>query len=132
VVYLFKKNELEVMQVLWAENRPLTHHEIVDLSPNRTWKASTIHFILNGLMAKNAVKVCGSVLSVKIYARQYAAAISKDAYEASQIEQALAGISVDTNRLSVVFSALIKGKEISPDTLDDLQTMIDKLKKASE
>lgn len=128
---MFKKNELEVMQVLWAENRPLTHHEIVDLSPNRTWKASTIHFILNGLMAKSAVKVCGSVLSGKIYARQYAAAISKDAYEASQIEQALASVSVDTTRLPGVFAALIKGREINPDTLDDLQTMIDELKKES-
>lgn len=129
---MFKKNELEVMQVLWAEAQPLTHHEIVDRSPDRTWKASTIHFILNGLMAKNAVKVCGSVLSGKIYARQYAAAISKDAYEASQIEQALTGVSVDPTRLSGVFAALIKGKEISPDTLDDLQSMIDKLKKESE
>ena len=129
---MFKKNELEVMRMLWAENQPLTHHEIVERSPDRTWKASTIHFILNGLMAKNAVKVCGSVLSGKIYARQYAAAISKNAYEASQIEQALTGVSVDPTRLSGVFAALIKGKEISPDTLDDLQAMIDELKKESE
>lgn len=129
---MFKKNELEVMNVLWAENRPLTHHEIIELSPARTWKASTIHFILNGLMAKNAVKVCGAVLSAKVYARQYAAAISKEAYEASQIEQALTNISVEPVRLSGVFAALIKGKEISHDTLNELQTIIDRLKEGIE
>lgn len=35
---MFTKYELEVMKLLWAEGRPLTKSEIIELSPDRVWK----------------------------------------------------------------------------------------------
>ncbi len=36
------KSELEVMNVLWQANRPLSRSEILTLSTSKTWKDSSI------------------------------------------------------------------------------------------
>ena len=36
------KSELEVMNVLWQANRPLSRSEILALSTGKTWKDSSI------------------------------------------------------------------------------------------
>lgn len=125
---MFKRNELEVMEVFWRADKPLTYYEIIDRSPERTWKSSTIHFILNGLMSKHAVHIVGTVLSGKVYARQYAALICKDEYLAAQIEAALADIDVPSPALPGVFAALVRGKAISQETFVELQEILDRLK----
>ena len=53
------KSELEVMNVLWQANRPLSRSEILTLSTSKTWKDSSIHILLNGLLNKNAIKEAG-------------------------------------------------------------------------
>ena len=52
----FTKSELEIMNVLWQANRPLSRSEILTLSTSKTWKDSSIHILLNGLLNKNAIK----------------------------------------------------------------------------
>lgn len=46
------KNEIEIMEVLWSEQRPLTRTEIVNLSVDKSWKDSSIHILLNSLLKK--------------------------------------------------------------------------------
>lgn len=125
---MFKRNELEVMEVFWRADKPLTYHDIIDRSPERTWKSSTIHFILNGLMSKHAVHIVGTVLSGKVYARQYAALITKNEYTVAQIEDALSDIDVPSPALPAVLTALVRDKAISEETLVELQQILDRLK----
>ena len=33
-------NELEIMELMWRENRPLSRTDIIELSPDCSWKAS--------------------------------------------------------------------------------------------
>ena len=45
-------SELEIMQVLWSAGRALTRGEILSLSTEKSWKESSIHILLNGMLKK--------------------------------------------------------------------------------
>lgn len=72
--------EMEIMQVLWNVDRPVTAAEIVELSPHKTWKASSIHNIINSLLKKKIIKEADSVQTVKSYARTFIPVVEKETY----------------------------------------------------
>ena len=41
------KSENEIMELLWKEGRPLSRSEIIELTPDRSWKPASIHILLN-------------------------------------------------------------------------------------
>ena len=59
------KSENEIMELLWREGRPLSRSEIIDLTPDRTWKPASIHILLNSMLEKGAIQVAGFVQSTK-------------------------------------------------------------------
>lgn len=117
------KSELEVMNVLWQANRPLSRSEILTLSTSKTWKDSSIHILLNGLLNKNAIKEAGYVRSRKTFGRLYAANISCQEYYAKNV---FAG---NKEVLPMLFSALIQSDGISPELINELEDMLEKRKK---
>lgn len=120
------KSELEVMNVLWQANRPLSRSEILALSTGKTWKDSSIHILLNGLLNKNAIKEAGYVRSGKTFGRLYAANISCQEYYAKNV---FAG---SKKVLPMLFSALIHSDGISPELISELEDMLEKRKKELE
>ncbi len=80
------KNEWEIMEVMWKAGRPLSRAEVIALSEDRTWRASSFHVLMNSLLEKGAVKVVGFVLNTKKYARTFAPAISEVEYAAMQVK----------------------------------------------
>lgn len=46
------KSESEVMYLLWHTDRALSAAEMVTLSPQKTWKDSYIHLMVNSLLKK--------------------------------------------------------------------------------
>ena len=48
--------ELEVMQILWKENKPLKIQEVLEKLPDNSWKYNTVGTLLLRLESKNAVK----------------------------------------------------------------------------
>lgn len=121
------KSELEVMNVLWQANRPLSRSEILTLSTSKTWKDSSIHILLNGLLNKNAIKEAGYVRSGKTFGRLYAANISCQEYYAKNV---FAGSSKEV--LPMLFSALIQSDGISPELINELEDMLEKRKRELE
>ena len=121
------KSELEVMNVLWQANRPLSRSEILALSTGKTWKDSSIHILLNGLLNKNAIKEAGYVRSGKTFGRLYAANISCQEYYAKNV---FAGSSKEV--LPMLFSALIQSDGISPELINELEDMLEKRKRELE
>lgn len=121
------KSELEVMNVLWQANRPLSRSEILTLSTSKTWKDSSIHILLNGLLNKNAIKEAGYVRSGKTFGRLYAANISCQEYYAKNV---FAGSSKEV--LPMLFSALIQSDGISPELINELKDMLEKCKRELE
>ena len=49
------KNELEIMDVLWENERPLSRGELMDLSNDKSWKNSSVHILLNSMLKKGAI-----------------------------------------------------------------------------
>ena len=122
----FTKSELEVMNVLWQANRPLSRSEILTLSTGKTWKDSSIHILLNGLLNKNAIKEAGYVRSGKTFGRLYAANISCQEYYAKNV---FAG---SKEVLPMLFSALIHSDGISPELISELEDMLETRKRELE
>ena len=81
------KNELEIMDVLWETGKPLSRGEIIDQSKNKSWKAGSIHVLLNSLLEKKAIWQAGYTRCGKSIGRIYAPNISVEEYYISTLNQ---------------------------------------------
>ena len=108
---------------MWAQNRPLTRTEIISLSPERSWKASSIHILLNKLLDKGAIIVDGFVKTGKNYGRTYSPSVSCEEYEKMFLTQHYKNTSLSLGEL---FSALIEDEDINDSTIDELEAIINK------
>ena len=118
------KSELEIMNVIWKENKPLTRGEILKCSGDKTWKDSSIHILLNGLMKKDAIVEAGFAKSGKTYGRVYAANISGEEYYCSKVF-AFCG----QDGLPNIFSALIRCDGVTVELIDEIEKMLAERKK---
>lgn len=80
------KSESEIMELLWREKRPLSRSEIIELTPERTWKPASIHILLNSMLEKGAIEVAGFIQSTKNYARTFAPTLAPDEYIVLQLK----------------------------------------------
>ena len=74
------KNELEIMDVLWEQGRPLSRGELLALPAEKTWMDSSIHILLNSLLRKGAIREAGYAKCGKTSGRVYEAALSVAEY----------------------------------------------------
>ena len=74
------RNEIEIMDVLWRENRALSRGEILSLSTDKTWMDSSVHILLNSMLKKGAIREAGFVKCGKTCGRVYEAAFSCEEY----------------------------------------------------
>ena len=79
------KSEMEIMDVLWGSDRPLSRADLLARSEEKTWKDSSVHILLNGLLRKGAIREVGFVKRSKTYGRTFAPALSREAYFATTI-----------------------------------------------
>lgn len=122
-------NELEIMNVLWNMVRPLTRSEIIELSPDRTWKASSIHILLNSLLDKKAIEVTGFTRTGKNYGRMFAPLILQDDYLLKQLKQNYGNTFPKSSAVTKIFSVLLNDKDIDDEAIGELEQMIAERKK---
>ena len=80
------KNELEIMDVLWEQGRPLSRGELLSLPAEKTWMDSSIHILLNSLLRKGAIREAGYAKCGKTSGRVYEAVLTCAEYHASTLE----------------------------------------------
>ncbi len=80
------KNEIEIMDVLWRENRALSRGEILSLSVDKTWMDSSVHILLNSMLKKGAIREAGFVKCGKTCGRVYEAAFSCEEYHVGTLD----------------------------------------------
>lgn len=119
------KNEQEIMNLLWLENRPLSRTEIIELSIDRSWKASSIHILLNQLLEKGAIEVDGFVKTGKNYGRTFSAAISQEEYQVNQFKNSVSYRQSKSTALVDLVSTLVQGEEIDDQTLNRLEAILE-------
>ncbi len=79
------KSELEIMDVLWESGCPLSRADLLAQAEEKTWKDSSVHILLNGLLQKGAIQEAGLVKRSKTYGRVFAPTLSREAYYAQNI-----------------------------------------------
>ena len=114
------KSELEIMNVLWNAERPLTRSDILSLSEGKTWKDNSIHILLNGLLKKEAIREDGFARSGKVWGRLYAPNISIDEYYE---ENVFSQSNLET--VPRLFSALLNRSDLTPEILDRMRSILD-------
>lgn len=118
------KSENEIMELLWREGRPLSRSEIIDLTPDRTWKPASIHILLNSMLDKGAIEVASFVQSTKNYARTFKPTLTADEYAVLQFKHSSAFNDQSVIRL---VSDLVEDIQDRA-TLDQLNAILEKRK----
>ena len=79
------KSEMQIMDVFWASDEPVSRSDVLERSEEKTWKDSSVHILLNGLLAKDAIYEAGFVKRSKTYGRTFAASMTREQYFARTI-----------------------------------------------
>ena len=79
------KSEMEIMDVLWNEEAPLSRSDLLARGEEKSWKDSSVHILLNGLLQKGAIEEVGFVKRSKTYGRTFAPTLTREEYFATTI-----------------------------------------------
>ena len=74
------KSELQIMDVLWQNGGALSRADFLEHSEEKSWKDSSVHILLNGLLNKNAIREAGFVRRSKTYGRTFAPTLTREEY----------------------------------------------------
>ena len=113
------KSEMEIMDVLWDADQPLSRSDLLERSTDKTWKDSSVHILLNGLLSKQAIHEAGFVKRNKTYGRVFVPSMSRESYFANTIF----GHPRQPQILGLM-EELLKRPEVSEQTLDAFAALI--------
>ena len=118
------KSEMEIMDVLWNEDVPLSRSDLLARGEEKSWKDSSVHILLNGLLQKGAIKEVGFVKRSKTYGRTFAPTLSREEYFAATIfshryKPAIIGL----------FQALLRREDITDEQLVNIGQMVEERKR---
>ena len=113
------KSEMEIMDVLWEDGGELSRSDFLDRSDEKSWKDSSVHILLNGLLRKGAIREAGIVKRSKTYGRTFLPTMTREEYFATtsfshRYKPDMAGL----------IEALLKRPEADEATLKRIQEMV--------
>lgn len=113
------KSELEIMDVLWDSPCPLSRSDLLERSEEKSWKDSSIHILLNGLLQKNAIKNVGYVKRSKTYGRTFQPVLTREEYFAETIFSYR-----NKPDLIGLFDALLNRPDITDEELERIAALV--------
>lgn len=113
------RSEMEVMNILWSEGRPMTSAEIRE-SKVKWARSSTVFMLINGLLEKGVIEVVGQVRAAKVMTRLFSPVVSKEDYQYHFYETFCDG-SID-----VLLTGLAKTTGQKEELVDELKSWITK------
>ena len=113
------KSEMEIMDVLWESSVPMSRADLLAHSEEKTWKDSSVHILLNGLLQKGAIQEAGLVKRIKTYGRVFSPALTREEYFANTI-------FCHRHKPNIVglFAALLQREEITASDLEAIDTLL--------
>lgn len=113
------KSEMEIMDVLWGAEKPLSRADLLERSDEKTWKDSSVHILLNGLLLKGAIREAGLVKRSKTYGRVFSPTMTREEYFATTIFS-------HRHKPDIVglFDALLQREDISPEELHRIADLV--------
>lgn len=113
------------MNVFWSAERSLSKSDIVNLSPQRSWKETSVHILLNSLISKGAITVDGFTTTKTNIGRTFRPCFTQEEYVASILKAGGHPVKVNAARL---FSAFHDIGAIDEDTIVELEEIIKSLR----
>ncbi len=113
------KSEMEIMDVLWGSEKALSRSDLLAHSEEKTWKDSSVHILLNGLLQKGAIQEAGLVKRSKTYGRVFAPTMTREEYFATTIFS-----HRHKPEILGLFEALLRREDITPEILEKLAEMV--------
>ena len=113
------KSELEIMDVFWASDAPLSRSDLLERSEEKNWKDSSVHILLNGLLNKGAIHEVGFVKRSKTYGRTFLPTMTREEYFASMIFSFR-----HKPKIVGLMGALLKRDDITAEELDAIERLI--------
>ena len=74
--------ELEIMNILWHKDEPISANELLAIPPFKSWSSGYMHNVIRGLIGKDMITVAGMIQSKTQYARTFTATITREEYMA--------------------------------------------------
>ena len=114
------KSEMEIMDVLWDDGGALSRSDFLNRNDAKSWKDSSVHILLNGLLAKGAIREAGMVKRSKTFGRTFVPTMTREEYYASVVfshrrQPDLVGL----------MTALLSRPEVDAQVLGALQALLD-------
>ena len=113
------KSELEIMDVLWAADGPLSRSDLLERSEEKNWKDSSVHILLNGLLQKGAIEEAGFVKRSKTYGRTFSPTMTREEYFAGMVFSFR-----HKPRLVGLVEALLKRPDITAEDLNAIEKLV--------
>ncbi len=121
------KSERQIMDLLWRTDRPLSASEIIDLSPDRSWKASYVHILINSLIEKDMIVPTGLARTSRNYARVFVPTTTLAQYSVRVFTE---GASLPTEDVVAAVEELLLAAADEPAAISALRKMLDAKKRA--
>lgn len=120
------KSEMEIMDVFWGSDVPLSRSDLLAHSEEKTWKDSSVHILLNGLLQKGVIHEAGLVRRSKTYGRVFAPSVTREEYFAETIFS-------HRHKPEIVglFEALLRREDITPEDLQKITLLVEAKKEPS-
>ena len=113
------RSEMEIMDVMWESGVPMSRADLLARSEEKTWKDSSVHILLNGLLQKGAIQEAGLVKRIKTYGRVFLPTMTREEYFANTIFS-----HRYKPEIQGLFAALLQRQEITPADLDALESLL--------
>ena len=79
------KSEMQIMDVLWEASAPLSRSDLLERSEGKTWKDSSVHILLNGMLQKGIIREAGFIKRGKTYGRLFLPTMTREEYFAATV-----------------------------------------------
>lgn len=114
------RSEMEIMDVLWDAGQPLSRSDLLEKAEEKTWKDSSVHILLNGLLAKEAIREAGLIKRSKTFGRIFVPTMTREEYFA----QTIFGHRHQPELIGL-FTALLEQRDPSREQLETMKALID-------
>lgn len=116
------RSELEIMDVLWAAEQPLSRSDLLENSQDKSWKDSSVHILLNGMLQKGVIREAGFVKRSKTYGRTFEPTLTREQYYAATVLSR-------KHKPSVVglIEALLRQEKLTQEELEQIRRLVNEM-----
>ena len=121
------KSEMQIMDVLWEDGNPLMRSDFLDRAEEKSWKDSSVHILLNGLLRKGIIREAGIVKRTKTYGRTFLPTMTREEYFATTTFS-----HPHKPDMTGLIQALLERPEADAAALKDIQALVEQRIQALE